>query len=55
MANFTAKDLSYKLLKKSYLAVGDGGRAYGDRLPQLEAAPNDAGVTLGSLELSTEG
>lgn len=36
------------------LMVGDGGRAYGDRMPQLEAALNDAGVTLGSLELSTE-
>lgn len=36
------------------LMVGDGGRAYGDRLPQLEAALGDAGVNLGSLELSAD-
>lgn len=36
------------------LLVGDSGRAYGDRMPQLEIALNAAGVNLGSLELLTD-
>lgn len=37
------------------LLVGDGGRAYGDRLAGLEDALGAAGVNLGSLAVETDG